>query len=67
MSCFAWLNRREINTAFTVTAAAFFCEQISVNKPANVKYGCCKQYGYNDYLDVHVTNLIHFIYIRIDG
>jgi hypothetical protein len=59
-------NCRKIDTAFTVAAAAFFGKQIFVNKPANVKHGCGKNYGYYNYLDIHVTNLIHFIHIRID-
>jgi len=63
---FNLLDRRKINSAFTIAAAAFFCKQIFVNQPANIKYSCGKYYGYYNYLDIHVTNLIQFKYIRID-
>ncbi len=64
--CFFGLNCRKINAAFTIVAAAFFCKQVSVNQPGNIKHSCRKQYSYYNYLNIHVTNLIQFIYIRID-
>jgi hypothetical protein len=61
---FSLFNGRKIDPAFTVTATALFGKQTFINKPAYIKYSCSKQYGYYDYLDIHVTNLIQIIYIR---
>jgi len=36
------LNARKINATFTIAAATFFCKQIPVNQPANVKYSGCE-------------------------
>ena len=63
---FHWLDLRKIYAAFAVFAAALLRKQIPVNHPANIKQGGNKQYGYYNYLDTHVTKLIHFIHIRID-
>jgi hypothetical protein len=63
---FGWFDLRKIDTAFAIFAAAFLGKQIPVHHPANIKQGGNKQYGYYNYLDTHVTKLIHFIHIRID-
>lgn len=65
--CFNGINARKINTTFTVAPAAFFCRQAFIYHAAHVKQRCRKQYKNYNYLDIHVTNLIHFtLYIRKD-
>jgi hypothetical protein len=65
--CFNGINVRKINTTFTVAAAAFFCRQAFIYHAAYIKQCGGKQYKNYNYLEIHVTNLIHFtLYIRKD-
>jgi len=51
-----WLDGGEINTALAIAPAAFFCRQIFVDKPANVKYRRSKKYSY--YNGLHIKSQI---------
>jgi hypothetical protein len=60
------IDGRKIDPAFTIIAATLLHKQASINKPAKIKHCCYKQNSYYYYLDIHVTNLLQFNYIRID-
>ncbi len=58
---FIRVDVREINAALTVFAATFFCKQIPVHQPANVKHGGGEYDQNYNCLDIHDAKLIHFM------
>lgn len=42
-SGFSWLDARKINTAFTITATAFFCSKGFIHHSADVENSRCKK------------------------
>jgi len=57
---FIRLDVRKINTTFTIAATAFFCRQAFIYHSAHIKYSAGEEDQYDNHLDVHVANLIHF-------